>query len=200
MNGIQALAWRGRSNQESTVTRSGESELLSALAAGSRSAAEELVERTYGKIYGALLRLCGDEDLAADLTQETYRRAWKGLTGFRGGSQFSTWLYRIAYTTFLNHVRRPRPVTSLEEVGGQEPVDPRRSPEEQAALLLQSEDLRRAVLALPDDLRFTVTAHFFSEEPVREIARHQRITAVAVRKRLKKALRLLALAVREEAS
>ncbi|MFY9825482.1 MAG: sigma-70 family RNA polymerase sigma factor, partial [Thermoanaerobaculia bacterium] len=92
-----------------------EGRLLAALAAGDRTAAEELVERTYRGVFSLLRRLCGDSDLASDLTQETYRKAWDALPGFNGRSQFSTWLFRIAYTTFLNHLRRPRRLVPLEE-------------------------------------------------------------------------------------
>src|SRR3954470_23642422 len=77
-------------------------QLLAALAAGDRAAAERLVERTYRGVYALLRRLCGDPDLAADLTQETYRKAWDALPGFDGRAQLSTWLARIAYNHFLN--------------------------------------------------------------------------------------------------
>src|SRR5437588_687885 len=60
------------------------------------------------------------------------------------------------------------------------------------------ERLRRAVLALPEDLRFTVTALYWGELPVREVARHEGVTTVAIRKRLKRALQALALALGEE--
>ena len=58
--------------------------------------------------------------------------------------------------------------------------------------------LRRAVLALPESLRFTVTARFWGELPVREIARHEGVTSVAVRKRLRKAMGMLAATLQEE--
>jgi DNA-directed RNA polymerase specialized sigma24 family protein len=58
--------------------------------------------------------------------------------------------------------------------------------------------LRRAVLALPDDLRYTVTARFWGELPVPEIARQEGVTGAAVRKRLKKAMLLLAAHLEEE--
>src|SRR5437764_6476468 len=92
-----------------------EGRLLSALAAGDRSAADRLVEQTYRGVYALLRRLCGDPDLAADLTQETYRKAWDALPGFDGRSQFSTWLARIGYNTFLNHLRRPRRLVPFDE-------------------------------------------------------------------------------------
>ena len=51
--------------------------------------------------------------------------------------------------------------------------------------------LRRAVLDLPETLRLTVTACYWGEVPVREIARLEGITQPAVRKRLKRALKIL---------
>jgi len=169
-----------------------EGELLVAMSAGDRAAADELVERTYDMIYGALHRFTGgDLDLAADLTQETYRRAWASLAGFRGRSRFSTWLYRIAYTTFLNHIRRPRPVVAMEDGHLRTASDPAASSETLAIENQQGERLRRAVLGLEEPLREVVTAHYWGEVPVREIARLLELTEAAVRKRLKKALTIL---------
>jgi len=185
------------------MASSREQGLLAQAVAGDRAAAEELVEHTYRKVYAALFRMCRDEELAADLTQETYRRAWASLKSFRGKSSLFTWLYRIGYTTFLNHVRRPRPLDLVGEssiLSRDEMIDEGPSPEEATNLVWESERLRRAVMTLPDSLRFTVTARYWAEASVREIALQEGVTPVAVRKRLKKALRLLALALEEDAS
>jgi RNA polymerase sigma-70 factor (ECF subfamily) len=175
-----------------------EGRLLSALAAGDRSAAEKLVEQTYKGVYGLLRRLCGDPDLAADLTQETYRKAWDALPGFDRRSRFSTWLFRIAYTTFLNHLRRPRRLVPLEEKHEAAVPDPAPAADEVVGRDAAGDRLRRAVLALPEELRYTVTALFWGDLPVKEVARQEGITTVAIRKRLKKALRMLALTLEEE--
>lgn len=173
--------------------RGDELRLLRAAAAGDPGAAERLVEGSYRTVYAALHRLAGgDPELAADLTQETYRKAWAALPEFRGGARFATWLYRIAYTTFLSHARRPRRLVPLEEEPAPPIDEPGTDPEEAAARSLAAERLRRAVLALPEDLRFTVTAHYWRGLPVREIARLEGLTGAAIRKRLKKALDLLA--------
>lgn len=169
-----------------------ERQLLAAAARGDQSAAGLLVEGTYRGVYSALVRMCGDPELAADLTQETYRKAWSSILEFRGGSRFSTWLYRIAYTTWLNHLRRPRRLTPLTDDVERTADDPAPGPEATVAATGEAERLRRAVRGLPDDLAWTVTARYWGEVPVAEIARQEGITGAAVRKRLAKARELLA--------
>jgi RNA polymerase sigma-70 factor, ECF subfamily len=173
--------------------------LLAGLRRGDRQAAEALLAGSYRLVYAALFRLCGgDADLAADLTQETYRKAWQALAGFDGRAEISTWLYRIAYNTFLNHLRRPRPLLD-DGLAAARLVDPAPAPDDAAVAGQEAERLRRAVLGLPEDLRFTVSAHFWSELPVREIAALENITTVAVRKRLARAFARLRLALEEDA-
>jgi RNA polymerase sigma-70 factor (ECF subfamily) len=181
-----------------------ERRLLAALGDGDRAAAEELVALTSRRIYSLLHRLCGgDGELAADLTQDAYRKAWASLGGFDGRARFSTWLHRIAYTTFLNHRRRPQLVVAVddpEDAAGSGPgAEPPGDPDPGAAIdaARSAERLRRAVLALPETLRYTVTARFWGELPVREIARQQGVTSVAVRKRLRKAMGMLAESLQE---
>jgi len=175
-----------------------ERRLLEAIRGGDRAAAEQVVERTYSAVYASLFRLCGDGDLAADLTQETYRKAWEALGGFDGRSQLFTWFYRIAYTTFLNHIRRPRLMTSLDAPEAPEMPDRAPAADEVLSNAEEADRLRGAVLQLPEDLRFTVTAHFWGGLAVKEIAKIEEITTVAIRKRLHKAFALLESSLDEE--
>jgi RNA polymerase sigma-70 factor (ECF subfamily) len=161
-------------------------------------AAEMLVELTYSLVYRSLHRMCGDGDAASDLTQDTYARAWRALDQFDGRSRFSTWLYRIAYTTFLNHVRRPQRFVQLDDAAL--PLDTIASTQHDPILGLDAARLRRAVLALPEELRFAVTAHFWGEVPVREIARQEGLSGVAIRKRLRRAISRLRAELGEEPS
>lgn len=180
-------------NDSAMAPERSERELLSALAEGDRQAAEALVDLTYGKVFGLMCRLCGsDGELAADLTQDAYRRAWSALGSFDGRAQFSTWLYRIAYNAFLNHVRRPLRVLPMEDE--QAALVPDRASRADDTLIAAEagERLRRAVLALPDDLRAVVVARFWTDAPVAEIAGVEGLSETAIRKRLRKALALLA--------
>lgn len=181
---------------------SAEGDLLARLSAGDRQAAEQLVDETYQQVYAALVRFTGgNADLAADLTQETYRKAWKSLPRFKHHSQFATWLYRIAYNTFLNHVRRPVRVQPIEDFDRVVDVrDPDPGQEESISRQEVRERLRRAVIGLPEQLRFTVTARFWGELPVEEIARLEDVTGAAIRKRLKKAMKSLRTVLGEDAA
>jgi len=177
-----------------------ERELLDAARLGHREAAEQLLEGSYRGVYAALFRLCGgNADLAADLTQDAFQKAWQSINRFDGRSKFSTWLYRIAYTTFLNHVRTPDRTVGWDEHLTSS-ADLRPHMEETLAAQEGSVELRDAVLELPDDLRFTITAHFWAELSVNEIAEIETITSVAVRKRLRKAYLLLESIVKKDRS
>jgi RNA polymerase sigma-70 factor (ECF subfamily) len=187
--GLLGLAPRSRAADDSG--------LLRAYAAGDRDAAEQLVAQSYGAVFALLRRLCGDSDLAADLTQESYRKAWAALRQFDGRSSFATWVCRIGYNVFLNQLRRPRRLVPLEERVEATASDPSPSVEELVGATIASDKLRRAVMSLDEGLRFPVAAFYWGDVPVAEIARQLEITTVAVRKRMRKALQLLALALEE---
>lgn len=83
---------------------------------GDRRAFEQLVRRHQGMVRAQLRRLLrGDEAAADDLAQETFVLAWRKLDQFRGDARFSTWLYRIAYTCFLQARRTPSQHDSVDD-------------------------------------------------------------------------------------
>lgn len=78
--------------------------------ADDRHAFEQLVRRHQGMVRAQLRRLLhGDIAEADDLAQETFLLAWRKLHQFRGEARFSTWLYRIAYSCFLQGRRKRSP-------------------------------------------------------------------------------------------
>jgi RNA polymerase sigma-70 factor (ECF subfamily) len=117
-----------------------------ALLADDARAFEQLVRRHQGMVRAQLRRLLhGDAARADDLAQETFLLAWRKLHQFRGEARFGTWLYRIAYSCFLQSARKrqhPADPASVEAAGALP------SPGGEVALRL---DLERAIRGLSAD-------------------------------------------------
>src|SRR5271170_3670458 len=98
----------------------GGGELLKQAQLGDRNAYGRLVVLYQDRIYNAVLRMVGDRDEAAELTQEAFTRGLASLDSFRGDSAVYTWLFRIAMNlavSRLRHVQRHR-VFSLDSSSG----------------------------------------------------------------------------------
>jgi RNA polymerase sigma-70 factor (ECF subfamily) len=81
-----------------------------------RGAFELLVRRHQSPVRNFLRRLGrNDVERANDLAQETFIKVYQGLRSFRGSARFSTWLFRIAYHTFLNDERGRRAADEFDE-------------------------------------------------------------------------------------
>ena len=101
MGGIRGLRerWKGT---EVEVDR----ELVEAAQGGDRWALEELVRRTHRSVYTCALRLVGNPDDAADVTQDVYLRVVRKLGGFRHEASFSTWLNRVTTNVAMSTLKR----------------------------------------------------------------------------------------------
>ncbi|MBN2131962.1 MAG: sigma-70 family RNA polymerase sigma factor [Sedimentisphaerales bacterium] len=73
---------------------------------GDSVATERLILKYQNRIYNVILKMCGNSDDAAELTQETFVKVIEGIDKFKGRSSFYTWLFRIAVNLTLNHCQR----------------------------------------------------------------------------------------------
>ena len=74
-------------------------ELVKKSQLGDKNAFEELVRRHQELVFSLAYKLTGNRELANDVAQEAFIRAWKAIQKFRGDSTFSTWIYRITVNT-----------------------------------------------------------------------------------------------------
>jgi len=139
---------------------------------GDSRAFEHIYHRFSTMVFNLALRLCGDPDEAADLTQEVFFRAYRHLGKFRGGSSLKTWLYRVA----LNHCRsrlgrrHRRWLLPLAPAAEKTVADPHRGPEEQALASDAATSVERALAALPAAFREAVVLRDLEALSYEEIA------------------------------
>ena len=98
------------------VAESSDEVLAARAASGDDTAFETLVARYQHRVFRLACRLTSETD-APDVLQETFLQVYRSLPAFRGDSQFSTWLYRIATNAGLMHrrARARRPAEPLDE-------------------------------------------------------------------------------------
>lgn len=123
---------------------------------GDRDAARALYDAHARRVHRLVFRLCGDEEMARDFTQDTFIRVFQRLSTFRGESAFGTWVHRIAVTVTLNGLRkekrRAQRSTSLDAIG--EAPAPSREIEPDLRARLAS-----AIEGLPESCRTSVVLH-----------------------------------------
>lgn len=93
-----------------------DTDLVRKTLAGQSRAYEPLVRRYQKLVYNMIFQMVRSHEMAADLTQETFLRAYRGLAGFKQDAKFKPWLLRIATNTCLNAIRDQKPCDSLEKL------------------------------------------------------------------------------------
>jgi RNA polymerase sigma-70 factor, ECF subfamily len=98
--------------------RDDEEQLIARSQRGDGNAFNQLVLCYQQITYSFVLRMLGDPDVAADVTQDTFIAAFRGISSFHQGSSFRAWLLRIASNMVYDHWRRVqrRPAESLDQL------------------------------------------------------------------------------------
>jgi len=133
-----------------------ELDLMERASRGDPNAERALYEAHVERVYRLAYRMSGDDDLARDITQDTFIRAFARLGEFRGDAALATWIHRIAVSVALNTLQKVKRLRSREA-----PIE---EADTVAGTARRSEpDLRdrlhRAIDALPDGYRMVFVMH-----------------------------------------
>jgi RNA polymerase sigma-70 factor (ECF subfamily) len=177
-----------------------ESQLVLKAREGNVEAFMTLVRKYEQPIFRLIYRLTHNREDAADLTQETFLRAFKAIREFKLKSNFHTWLHRIAINLTLNFIKKNKPIAReveyLDNLGNEQTqvlIDS--SPEESSISKEMEKALEEAIEELPLIYRTTFALVVFQGLSHQEVARILRCSENTVswrmhevRKRLKKRL------------
>ena len=170
--------------------------LIQSAQGGDMDAFNTLVLAYQDSVFNTALRILGDDELAADASQEAFLSAFRSLGSFRGGS-FKAWLMRTVTNASYDELRRKkrRPTTPLEpETDDGEEIDsprwladPSMSPEQKA----EAEELQHAIQhcldALPTDFRTVVVLADIQGLDYLEVAGAVRVPVGTIKSRLARA-------------
>jgi RNA polymerase sigma-70 factor (ECF subfamily) len=186
---------RGRPYHFREVMGPDESFLIARARRGDPSAFEEIVRLYQRRVYGVALRIVRAHDVADDVTQEAFLRAWRSLDRFDLERPFGPWVCRIAANLAVNHVRSPR---AREEGLPDGHAETRSSGPGPIDALLDAEGARvleAAMGQLPQEQRAVLVLRVVEDLSYAEIAETLGISPGTVMSRLFRARERLALAL-----
>jgi RNA polymerase sigma-70 factor (ECF subfamily) len=182
--------------------RDADARLIERARTGDVDAFEHVYRREVGRVYALCLRMTADATWARELTQSVFIRAWDRLASFRGDSQLSSWLHRIAVNEVLTEARsdrrrRARVVLANDQTdeSAEEPGDAPAHAEFTGFTMPDDTetriDLERAIAALPPGARTVFVLHDIEGYRHEEISRMTGSAEGTLRAQLHRARKLL---------
>jgi RNA polymerase sigma-70 factor, ECF subfamily len=143
-------------------------DLINRTEAGEREAFDDLVKKYQKPLYALLYRMVSSHDDASDLLQKTFIKAFTGLRSFERRASFKTWLYQIAINLAKN-VYRDRGRVEYVHI---DDVIIRKNPRTLETLIHNEsrQQLRKALVSLPEKQRLTLLLRIQEEKKFEEIA------------------------------
>ena len=172
-------------------------ELIKQILDGDRDRFRILVEQHQQMVFRTCMGFVHNKEDAEDLTQDVFVQAYRSLSGFKGESALSTWIYRIAVNASLNKLRkssRNSVFQRLDALFGQDrnkelslPLVNSENPEEIIIREEHAEWIRKALASLPDKQKTAIILSKYDDLPQKEIAEIMNITEGAVEALLQRA-------------
>lgn len=156
---------------------------------GDKEAFSQLVSLFELKVYRAAFALSGNEHDAKDLSQETFVRAFRGISKFREKSSFFTWLYRILLNVFKSWLKNRRTTVEWLETdsGGEEATGGIQQESASCGNPAEREDVDRvyrAIYSLPPEQKMVIVLHALESMKYCEIAKAMNCSIGTVKSRI----------------
>jgi RNA polymerase sigma-70 factor (ECF subfamily) len=139
---------------------------------GDTNAFAVLVDRYKDMVFTLSLKMLKDREEAEEVSQDTFLKIYKSLSKFNGESKFSTWIYKVAFNTCLDRLKknkRSQPVAAMDAFTEQEAISLTNvldSIEERE----RKQVIQDCLHCLPGEDSFLLTLYYFEEQSLEEIA------------------------------
>lgn len=161
--------------------------IIKLVLAGRKEAYGLLVNRYQGYVFTLCLRYVHEREVAEEVAQDVFVKAYRNLADFRGQSKFSTWLYTIVHSTCLTQLRKRKADTILPGDEHLEPLNAGEHTVQQTESHTRKKVLNEAIGHLPEAEAEALTLYYLAEQTIDEIAIITGTTAGNVKVRLHRA-------------
>lgn len=175
-----------------------EAEIMTELRSGSEAAFDWLVTYYHAPVYAVISGILRNPNDAADVTQEVFLKAFRGIRGFRQGSSLKTWLYRIAVRESLNykrwfwrHLRFQSSMEDEQTDGSAEFRDHGSSPFDELASREIQDAVQRALGEIPAAFRAAVILRDLEGLSYEEVSEVLEVSVGTVKSRILRGRRML---------
>jgi RNA polymerase sigma-70 factor (ECF subfamily) len=162
--------------------------------AGDISAFTEIVSRYGEMVFTVVRKIVGNREDAEDITQEVFIKAFKSLERFREESEFSTWLYRIAYNTAISELRKRKLFYVREE---DSPLFDNNlyEDENEEDVEIKLQHLEKALTKLSADEIFLISLHYMDEQSIENMSRISNLSVSNIKVKLHRIRRKLSVEI-----
>ncbi|WP_299552102.1 sigma-70 family RNA polymerase sigma factor [Seonamhaeicola sp.] len=161
---------------------------------GDTNAFAVLVNRYKDMVYTLALRMLKNREEAEEVAQDTFIKVYKSLNRFKGDSKFSTWVYKVAYNTSLDRLKKNKKY--LNNVTIDEFTQHQVKTINNALDTLENKEreqaIQRCINLLPGDDSFLLTLYYFEEQSLEEISKTMGLTPNNVKVKLFRSRKKLA--------
>ena len=168
------------------MTINNDQKIINQIIEGDINAFSVLVDHYKDLVFTLAMRMVKNREEAEEVSQDTFIKVYKSLNKFKGDSKFSTWIYRVAYNTCLDRlkkIKREYHVVAIDEFTEHQ-VKTLDNALDQMEEKEHKQKIQECLQLLPSDDSFLLTLYYFEEQSLEEISKVVGLTANNVKVKL----------------
>lgn len=168
------------------MTTNNDQIIINLIIEGDTNAFSKLVNNYKDMVFTLAFRMLKNREEAEEVSQDTFIKVYKSLNKFKGNSKFSTWIYRVAYNTCLDRlkkIKREYNIVAIDEFTEHQ-IKTIDNALDQMEAQEHKDKIQKCLQMLPSDDSFLLTLYYFEEQSLEEISKIVGLTANNVKVKL----------------